>query len=436
MKISKEFSNFDVFAIVKELDAILREGSISNVYEVQDLLILKINTNFGKKNLIIKKDSRINITEYDYPIPAFPNQYIRTLRKFLKNRQILGISQYKFDRIIIIELTNAEEGTWKFVIELFNKGNFLLLDQNDIILLAKKYRKFKDRTILAKKEYSFPISQEKDFFSINRQDFEVMFQLSDIEIVRDISRKLKLSGLYSEEVCKRAKINKKKLGNDLSEADFNNLYESFKGLRNQLLFGSTEGHIILDQQGNEVIVLPIETEIFNNYEKVKFPSFNEAVDAFYSKIDYESIKIPKDQKIEDKIKSQEKILKNQQYYLEELREKKKKYYKIGDFLYVNFNKFEKLLSVIRDARIKRYPWTEISDKLQQAKIEGLDEAEFFDKIIPSRNQLLIKIKGNDVYLDLRKSFGENANLIYTKGKKAESKIKGTIKAIRDTKEKI
>ena len=53
MKIAKEFSNFDVFAIVKELDAILTNGSISNVYEVQDLLILKINTNFGKKNLVI-----------------------------------------------------------------------------------------------------------------------------------------------------------------------------------------------------------------------------------------------------------------------------------------------------------------------------------------------------------------------------------------------
>jgi len=436
MKISKEFSNFDVFAIVKELDAILREGSILNIYEIQDLLIIKINTNFGKKNLIIKKDSRINITEYDYPIPAFPNQYIRTLRKFLKNRQIIGVSQYKLDRIIIIELTNREEGTWKFVIELFNKGNFLLLDQNNIIIIAKKYRKFKDRTILAKKEYSFPISQQKDFFSINRHDFEALFKFSDNEIVRSISRKLKLSGLYSEELCKRAKIHKKKLGKNLSETDFNNLYESFKEIRNQLLFGSIDGHIILDQQGNEVSVLPFETEIFKDYEKVKYPSFNEAVDDFYSKIDYESIKTPKDQKIGDQIKSQEKILINQQNYLEELREKKKKYYTIGDFLYANFNKFEKLISVILDARKKGYPWNEINDKLQQAKIEGLDGAEFFDKLLPSVSQVLIKINGNDVYIDLRKSFGENANLIYLKGKKAENKIKGTIKAIIDTKEKI
>ncbi|MFW9895372.1 MAG: NFACT family protein, partial [Candidatus Thorarchaeota archaeon] len=96
MKVAKEFSNFDVFAIVKELETILVDGSISNIYEVQDLLILKINTNFGKKIFIIKKDTRINLTEYDYPIPEYPSQYIRTLRKLLKNRRILSVSQYKF----------------------------------------------------------------------------------------------------------------------------------------------------------------------------------------------------------------------------------------------------------------------------------------------------------------------------------------------------
>jgi predicted ribosome quality control (RQC) complex YloA/Tae2 family protein len=57
-----KFSNFDVYAIVKELDIILSKGIISNIYEVQDLIILKINTHEGNKNLIIKKDSRINLT--------------------------------------------------------------------------------------------------------------------------------------------------------------------------------------------------------------------------------------------------------------------------------------------------------------------------------------------------------------------------------------
>jgi predicted ribosome quality control (RQC) complex YloA/Tae2 family protein len=66
MKQKTSFSNFDVFIIVKELDERLNEGTIDNVYELEDLLILKINMKKnGKVNLIIKNDSRINITNYD-----------------------------------------------------------------------------------------------------------------------------------------------------------------------------------------------------------------------------------------------------------------------------------------------------------------------------------------------------------------------------------
>ncbi len=436
MKIAKEFSNFDVFAIVKELDAILINGSISNIYEVQDLLILKINTNFGKKNLIIKKDSRINLTEYDYPIPDFPNQYIRSLRKLLKNRRILNITQYKFDRIIVIELTNREGGSGKFIVELFNKGNFLLLDQNNIIIVAKKYRKYKDRSILPKKEYLFPKSNQNDFFTLNNEDFKAFFENSENEIVREISRKLKLSGLYSEELCFRANVNKKGIGKNLNDDDFSKLYDSFKKIRNEMLFGLIKAHIVFNEQEDEIAVLPFEIEIFKDYKRKEFSSFNEAVDEFYSKIDYESVKSPKDRKIEQMIKNQQKILINQQEYLEELKLKKKKSYELGDFFSMNFNKFEKLISVILGARKKGYSWKEINFKLIKAKDEKLNGAEFFNKVNPSTNQLLVKIKKDDVYLDLRKSIGENTNLIYSKGKKAEKKIKGTISAIKKTEDKV
>jgi len=436
MKIVKEFSNFDVFAIVKELDTLLINGTISNIYEVKDLLILKINTNLGKKNLIIRKDSRINLTEYDYPIPDFPNQYIRSLRKLLKNRRILTVTQYKFDRIIILELTNRGEGSWKFVIELFNKGNFLLLDQTNTIIVAKKYRKYRDRIILAKKEYTFPKSNEKDFFTLNKEDFKEFFENSENEIVREISRKLKISGLYSEELCFRANVNKKEFGHNLKEEDFTKLYDSFKKIRNEMMFGAIKAYIVFDEQEQEIAALPFEMEILKDYKRKEFSSFNEAVDDFHSKIDYESIKNPKDEKVKQMIKSQEKILLNQQDYLEELKLKKKKYYELGDFLYNNFNKFEKLISVILDARQKKYSWEEINRKLIDAKNEKLDGAEFFKKISPSTNQLLIRIKENDVYLDLRKSLGENTNLIYSKGKKAEKKIKGTLPAIKKTEDNI
>ena len=436
INIVKEFSNFDVFTIAKELDSVLISGTIQNIYEIEKLLLIKIKTNLGKKNLIIKNDSRINLTDYDYPIPKYPSQYISSLRKLLKNRRILKISQHQFDRIIIIELSDKEDESWRFVIELFNKGNFLLLDEKNNIKIAKKYKKFKERDILAQKEYKFPKTLGKNFLTLNKEDFKDLFKNSEVEIVRDLSRNIHISGLYSEEICYRGKIDKNLFGKNLSDEEYQNLYDSFKNLRNQLLFGKINAHIVFDQKGNQISVLPFELEILRDYDKKYFASFNEAVDEFFSKIDSETLKVPKDQKIDEQIKSQEKILKNQKDYLEELKKKKKKYYKIGDLIYANLNSLEKLYSVILKAKEKGFHWEEIDKKLQTAKMDALNGTEFYEKVVPSTNQLLIELNNHKVYIDLKKSIGQNANDIYFKGKKAEKKIQGTISAIKITKDKI
>ncbi len=105
-------------------------------------------------------------------------------------------------------------------------------------------------------------------------------------------------------------------------------------------------------------------------------------------------------------------------------------------MYANFSSLEKLIFVILDAKKKGYDWEEINNKLNVAKKEKLKTTEFFEKIITSTKQLVILLNENQVLIDLRKSIGENANLIYSKGKKAEKKIKGTIIAIEKTKKKI
>ncbi|MBA7551329.1 hypothetical protein ES705_43868 [subsurface metagenome] len=165
-------------------------------------------------------------------------------------------------------------------------------------------------------------------------------------------------------------------------------------------------------------------------------SFNDAVDEYFSKIDSSNLITPQDQSINQKIKSQEKILRNQQEYLEELKIRKDMYYEYGDFIYANFNAIYKLFDGILDAKAKAYGWEEINAKLQSAKNESLEELAFFVKIIPATKQVVIDINNNEVYLDLNKSVGENANLIYSKGKKAEKKLTGTFPAIEKTKSNI
>lgn len=438
MKKNIKFSNFDVFAITKELDTILAQGKITNVYDIDgDLLILKIKTKLNeKKILIVKNDSRINITNYNYPIPKYPSQYIMSLRKLLKNRKILSANQYNFDRIVVFELNNTEGKPWKFIIELFNKGNYIVLDENNIVKIAKTYSKYKDRDILANREYSFPKSRGKDFLNITQEDFHEIINNFEGELVRLLARNINISGEISEEICLKAGIEKNRLGGDLNQKEIDSIFNAFKKLRNQLLFGEINASIVVDEKGEEVSVIPFELELHKNAQKRTFNSFNEAVDDYFSKIDSTKMITPQDHAINQKIKSQEKILKSQQEYLEDLKKRKEMYYEQGSFIYANFNAIQKLFNVIIDAKEKGHSLVEIDEKLQNAKNENFKDLIFYVRLVPATRQVVVLINNNEVYLDLNKTVGENANLIYNKGKKAEKKLKGTLPAIEKTEEKI
>lgn len=433
-----KFSNFDVFAITKELGTILPHGKIDNVYEIDgELLLLKIKTHLNeKKNLIVKNDSRLNFTNFNYPIPKYPSQYIMSLRKYLKNKIILSVNQHNFDRIIIFEISNVEGKTWKFIVELFNKGNYILLDENNIVKIAKSYSKYRDRDILANREYNFPSSRGRDFLNLSQIDFnETVSNLED-EIVRILARNINISGTISEEICLRAEVDKKRSGRDLTPLELDALFNSFKKLRNELLFGEIKAQIVFNEQDEEISVIPFGLELYKDNKVQQFNSFNEAVDVFFSKLDSNKIITPQDQAVNQKIKSQEKILTNQREYLEELKAKKKLYYEHGDFIYVNFNTLNKLFNGIKEAKEKGYSLEDINTKLTDAKNENFEDLDMFVRILPATKQVVILIDSNEVYLDLNKTVGENANNIFSKGKKAEKKLRGTLPAIQKTEENI
>ncbi|MFW9948442.1 MAG: ribosome rescue protein RqcH [Candidatus Odinarchaeota archaeon] len=354
----------------------------------------------------------------------------------MRNRKILSISQHNFDRIIIFNLSNYDEEPWKFIVELFNKGNYILVDEKDVVKIANKYRRFKDRDILANREYKFPKTRGKDFLTLNREEFNELIINSDQEIVRILARNINISGLLSEELCYKAGIEKTEKGNNLGIEDLKNLFDAFKTLRNQLLFGKIRANIIIDGHENQISVQPFDFTLYQSNNKKYFESFNEAVDYYYSQIDSDLVKSSHNDSLDRQINVQEQILKRQNEYLNELKIQKKKFYDFGDFIFANFNILEKLFDTISKARNKNYSIEEINKKLLNAKNDNIEGLEFFIKIIPSTKQVVINIEDNEVYLNLNKSLGENANRLYTKGKKYEKKIKGTIPAIEKTKKTI
>ncbi|MHA1475975.1 MAG: NFACT family protein, partial [Promethearchaeota archaeon] len=168
--LKKNISNIDLYVLSYEFDKTLKDGFISNIYEIPTnegkTILIKCRTKDGKRNIIIDPKTRINFTNFDYPIPPYPSQFIMALRKYMKGRRIQRIYQHKLDRILIFELKSSEGDPWKFIIEFFGGGNYILVDGDGLIYMAKRYKKMKDRAVLAKKEYIFPPSRGIDIWEI------------------------------------------------------------------------------------------------------------------------------------------------------------------------------------------------------------------------------------------------------------------------------
>jgi len=431
-----QLSNIDVFAVAKELNDKLCDGFIDNIYEVKDLLIIKIRTREVNRNLVIERDSRVNLTNYNYPVPKYPSQYCSSLRKFLKNRRILSIYQHNLDRILIIELSNQNTVSWKFIIELFAKGNYILINEENLVMVAKKYKKFKDRDILAKREYKFPLSRGLDLFSLDKDSFSKIIYTSNDELVRIIARNINIAGLYSEEICKLSQLDKKVKSNTLSEEEISKLFNILKDFALKLKTEKLKPQFILDDKNEVIDVVPFDLSIYESYQKQYVESFNEGLDNYFSKLDSTKVIPQPVEKYNREMEKLEKRLQTQIEYIREQENKKEKYYNIGESIYKHFKELEKLLKTILDAKKKGYQWNEIEDKLILGKEQGIKETIPFKKIIPSKKQIIIQLDGKEFIIDLNKSIGENANLIFSKGKKAQKKIEGTYSAIEETKKKI
>ncbi|WP_423793107.1 ribosome rescue protein RqcH [Methanocaldococcus indicus] len=437
-----ELTNVDISAIVDELKFI-ENGRVDKAFlisnEENKELILKIHIpERGSRELVISvgKYKYITLTNYEREKPKLPPSFAMLLRKYLSNAKIEKIYQYSFDRIIVIEFRKVSK--YKLIVELFKEGNIIFTDENNNIIVPLKVEKWSTRIIAPKHEYKFPEQRPLTPYNL---DYSIAYEIfrdyflenKDVECVRLVSRLLGLAGLYAEEICERAKIDKKK--KNLTEDEIKNLFLAVKNFFNDV-FNNREPKIIL--KDNQFIdVTPINLLKYKDYDKKDYENFIEAVDDYFANF-LALKKITKvKSKVEKEIEKQESILKRQLRTLEEYKKESEKNRIKGDLIYANYQLIEELLNAINLAREKK-SWEEIKKIIKENKNHPI--LGIIEDIRENKGELIVRLKYEDVeervVLDIRKNAFENAESYYEKAKKLKNKLKGIEEAIERTKKKI
>ncbi len=437
--LKKTVSNIDIYVLAHELNQVLEEGFIQNIYELTsgDLLQLKCRTKGGKRNIIIDPKKRANFTEFNYPVPPYPSQFILSLRKVMKGRRIEKVYQYNLDRILVFQLKSSEGPSWKFIIEFFGGGNFILVNGENLVHMAKSYKKLRDRSVLPKKPYEFPEMRGLDIWTLDREKFFKVIQSTPGEIVRIIARNLNIGGYLSEEICKRAKVDKKTDTSELDEAQQMNLYKTITHFIESLKNFQFSPRIITDANNQPIGFEPIELEIYSNYGSSPRSNYNATVDEFFSKFDSEILFAADVRESQGKVSKAEKILKKQLEKIDDSKITRTKSLKKGHLIYQYLHEIDTLIhTIMTQKRQHKRSWSEISEILEKGKSQNIPECMIFEKIFAKEVKMEVVLENTRFKLDLKKTAIENAEVIYSRAKKAKKKIIGAEKAALVTKQKI
>lgn len=432
----KTMSNVDVYTISYELKNLLIGSRVDKSFQpTKDTIVMRFHkAGYGRIDLIMQAGVRMHISQYPMENPLTPPSFPMLLRKRVKGANVTNVTQHNFDRVI--KITMQKDQKYNLIIELFDKGNIILVDEENNIIMPLKRKRTENRDISSKKMYEFPPENGINPITINLMEFNDIIRYSDSDIVRTLARN-GLGSLYAEEIISHTKIDKNTLCKDLDNDDvetlFNSLEHTFKPLK-EAQFKPQIDKLINEKNEKEYLV-PLNLEKYKDLEKTFYKTFNEASDEFYSKKVNKDITNTQERIWNKKVGKYEKRLELQKDTLNGFKNTIETCQHKGEIIYSHYNEIDKLQKVVLNAREKGFSWKEIGNTLKKAKKEGLKDAQIFESMDKMGN-IILNIENTSINLDTKISINENAEVYYEKSKKAKRKIKGANIAIENTKKQL
>jgi len=448
----REMTSVDLAALVSELGSY--EGAkVDKAYLYgDDFLRLKLRDfERGRVELLIEvgdvKRAHVAAPEHVPDAPGRPPNFAMMLRNRLSGADFVGVEQYEFDRILEFEFERDDENT-TIVAELFGPGNLAVLDPNREVIDCLDTVRLKSRTVAPGAQYEFPESQVNPL-AMSYEAFAALMDESDSDVVRTLATQLNFGGLYAEELCSRAGVDKNL---DIADADaeqYERLYEAMEALAVELRTGALDPRVYYEpdeegggiEGGTRIDVTPIALEEYEHLPAEAFDTFTDAVDDYFHHLDLTEDEDaggsgPDRPDFEGEIEKQQRIIEQQEQAIEGFEEDAEAEREKAELLYAEYGLVDEILSTVREARANDVPWEEIEETFAAGAEQGIDAAEAVQRIDDENGRVTVRIDGTDVTLDASEGVEQNADRLYKEAKRIREKKEGAKAAIEDTREAL
>jgi predicted ribosome quality control (RQC) complex YloA/Tae2 family protein len=279
--------------VIHELNTLLIGGRVDKIAQPEkDEIIISIRNNSNSYKLLVTAQAsmpRTHLTEIKKKNPLTPPSFCMLLRKHINNGKIIKINQPNFERIVEIyfeQLNELGDLCQKIlIVEIMGRhSNIILCDEDRKILDSIKRigsQISSVREVYPGIEYTYPPSKEKlNPLETTKEAFITALKKKDI-LHKAIYQSFNgISPVISEEICYLSTVENSKHIEELSEIDYDNLYNAFSKITNLVKEKKYSPNILLNDDKTYSDFSSLILNIYNN-STISFSSISELMDNYY-----------------------------------------------------------------------------------------------------------------------------------------------------------
>jgi predicted ribosome quality control (RQC) complex YloA/Tae2 family protein len=321
----KKLASLEVRALVEELQ-FLKSAKVSNIYLPNKKEILMVLHKKDKEILRIDADRGVFLVSSKEDQKE-ANAQCRYLRERLTGLHVADIRQKGFERIIEIQFDNE----LILIVELFSKGNIMLVEQGVIKWVAQP-EDWGFRRLRVKEDYKYP-PLKPDLLALSYDDFARLVMESTKEnIVKCLAIDFGFGGVYAEEVCKLSGVDKNK--KDVDKDEIKKIFYIIHNLKFNPVKVVTNGKI--------TDVLPFVISGLKDYTKI---------DRMSSGLE-EYFNLPDETGYLGDLKRLEEMREIQELQIKQIENDIENDKEIGNHIYANFGLVNSIIDEVNSSRFK------------------------------------------------------------------------------------
>lgn len=341
--------------------------------------------------------------------PIEPNKMLRRLRSDLLRAKLTKIEQIGTERIAYFTFTNFEK-EFTLIVEFFGDGNIILCNEERKILALLHSIDVRHRQLRVGLEYAPPPEDGVDVLNLTKESFRELFSTSGIG--KTIGRGLGLPKKYVEEIIRLSGIDPKKPSNEVTNEEFEALYEIITSTLSKVTQGPHDPSVIIEDDVHDAYPIRFSDD---NLNAKKVDSFNQGLDIVFTEEILEKGKSLFSSPADKKIESLEKTLTEQKNAINVVLEKSKTIAEVANLLFTMTSAGQ------HDIRNEM-----ITNSLKEKNAEIISE-----KGVP-----YMKINESKIQIDPDSSLPTIASKLFDESKKQKGAVKSIEKLMKKTESKL